>query len=44
MEYDVQWESLTTYSNKNINKTIVCEDIPNNLINDFINFLGNEEY
>ena len=44
LESNVEWESFTTYSNKNLNNTILSDCVKINLIDDVKNFIENEDY
>ena len=44
VEYNVDWETFTTYSNKNLYNTILSNDVQINLVDDIKNFIESEEY
>ena len=44
IEYDVEWETFTTYSNKNLNNTILSDEVQINLVDDVKKFIENEDY
>ena len=44
VEYSIEWETFTTYSNKNLSNTIISNDVQINLIDDIKNFIESEEY
>ena len=44
IEHNVEWETFTTYTNKNLNNTILCNDVQINLVDNVETFIGNEDY